>query len=211
MTPEFDSIAVDKKDLRVLENAGVKKDAIARLIHLLACDIRSRDQTHNRSAGKGLSAAEVEILREGGAPGLNDNDEDLSLLRIQAVMQMNLETQKLQADSLDAASVAKLLAITPARVRQLINPSKPGLYHFKCPDGKAWFPGWQFTDDSTIPGLHALLKELNPDVHPVTVYRFMTRINNDLFNEDMDDYLTPRDWLVTRRPMEPVLALIRDL
>ena len=101
--------------------------------------------------------------------------------------------------------------VSAARVRQLTNPGNPGLYSFKGARSKAWFPRWQFVESSVIPNLRLVLQTLSPQAHPVTVQQFMTQVNNDLWSSELEENLSPRDWLIAGYPAEPVLSLIRDI
>lgn len=126
-------------------------------------------------------------------------------------MRLHLELKQLERDSLDGSAVAELLGISAARVRQLTSPSNPGLYSFKGVRSKFWFPRWQFVDNSLIPHLRPVLQALSSQAHPVAVQQFMTHPNSDLWSSDLEEDLSPRDWLIAGYPAEPVLSLIRDI
>jgi hypothetical protein len=97
--------------------------------------------------------------------------------------------------SFTAAEVAAGLGVTAARVRQKRLAGE--LWAF--PHGRRWmFPLVQFETDDTgrpvrqIRGMGRVFKSLPPDLHPVTVARFLC---------------TPQPGLFQRRPMTPVLWL----
>lgn len=213
MTAEPDTtINVNSQDLQALGNAGINKADIEQMLHALATDLRSGNEAAVHDQANGLTAAEIEILREGGAYGLDDTSPGaLARSRRLAVMRLQLEFKQLQRDSLYASAVAELLGISAARVRQLTNPGNPGLYSFKGARSKAWFPRWQFVESSVIPNLRLVLQTLSPQAHPVTVQQFMTQVNNDLWSSELEENLSPRDWLIAGYPAEPVLSLIRDI
>ena len=213
MIAEPDStINVDSQDLKALDEAGINKADIEKMLHAMAKDFRTLRNTAIQEQATGLTASEIEVLQEGGAYGLDDTST-VALMRSRrlAVMRLHLEMKQLQSDSLDASEVAKLLGISAARVRQLINPEKPGLYSFKGTRSKIWFPRWQFVESSPIPHLRSILKALSSQAHPVTVQQFMTQVNNDLWSSDLEENLSPRDWLIAGYPADPVLSLVRDI
>lgn len=66
------TITVDFQDLQVLGDAGINKADIEKMLHSLATELRSRNEASVQDQASGLSAAEIDVLREGGAYGLDD-------------------------------------------------------------------------------------------------------------------------------------------
>jgi len=212
MATEQEQIAVSSEDLRELGKAGIDKDDLADLIHAAAERMKSRSQAGLKPGPPSLSPAEVAIFEAGGARGLSgDSDLEGLVRREMSVIEFDLEYRKVIEQSLDGNQVAERLQVSPSRVRQLALPVNPGLYSFLSHADKRLFSMWQFSDGAVIPHLRELLKALNPDVHPVTVHRFMTNEHPDLEAPELDHCLSPRDWLITGHKPEAVMMLARDL
>lgn len=213
MLPDPEMIAIDQKDLRELDSAGIAVDDIQLLLHELAVDFRSRSGRElSKSAPSGLTKAEMDILDEGGASGVFDDGETgYARTRGLAVLSLEVELRKIEKESLVGPELAQLLGISPPRVRQLVAPKSPGLYVFRGSNGKQLFPNWQINGDTLIPHLKELVQVLSSDAHPVTVCRFMTSVNSDLESPTLLRSLTPREWLVTGHQPKSVLELARDL
>lgn len=159
-----------------------------------------------------LSPAEVAIFKAGGARGLSDDSDLEGLMRREmSVIEFDLEYRQVIEQSLDGNQMAEQLQVSPSRLRQLSLPANPGLYSFLSRAHKRLFPMWQLNDGEVIPHLRELLKALNPDVHPITVHRFMTTGHRDLEAPELDHCLSPRDWLITGHKPEPVMTLARNL
>ena len=74
-------------------------------------------------------------------------------------------------------------------------------------------PRVQFDDDgSEIAGMGAVLRALPGDLHPVSVFRWLTTPVTDLTVPDEDDVpLSPRDWLRSGGGPDRAIAIARDL
>jgi hypothetical protein len=160
--------------------------------------------TSNRRLSTDLSAAETAALRGVGAfkdqaPVRVDNDP---LLRSQA------EYMALLEESLSAAEAAKLLHVDVSRVRQRLRErSLFGLEH----EGSWRLPRFQFERRLVIPGFAQVLKALPPDLFPLDVVDWFLLPDPDLQLDSDAAPLSPREWLLSGRPVETVVTLARDL
>jgi len=151
-----------------------------------------------------LSAAETAALRSVGAfkddaPIRADNDP---LIRSQAQYMALLE------ESLSAAEAAKLLHVDVSRIRQrLRDRSLFGIEH----EGTWRLPRFQFERRLVIPGLAQILKALPPDLFPLDVVDWFVLPDSDLQLNNDAAPLSPREWLLSGRPVEVVVTLARDL
>jgi hypothetical protein len=124
---------------------------------------------------------------------------------------MQSEFRNLRDTSITANDVAKRLSVSSSRIRQLSSSSNSGLSSFQGESGERLYPTWQFDGDKTIPHLRALLQELPANIHPVALRRFMALKTADLEPKELDEELSPLEWLIAGYPPEDVLTLARDL
>jgi len=162
------------------------------------------DVASDRAAQGDLTEAEIAALRGVGAfkeetPISADNDP---LLRTQAQYMALLE------ESLSAVQAAKLLGVDVSRIRQrLRDRSLFGMEH----EGTWRLPRFQFERRHVIPGLAPVLKALPEDLFPLDVVDWFVLPEADLQLESDSAPLSPREWLLSGRPVETVVALARDL
>jgi hypothetical protein len=158
----------------------------------------------NRHRATDLSAAETAALRSVGAfkyeaPVRADNDP---LIRSQAEFMALLE------ESFSAAEAAKLLHVDVSRVRQRLRErSLFGIEH----EGSWRLPRFQFERRLVIPGLAQILKALPRDLFPLDVVDWFVLPDADLQLDSDAAPLSPREWLLSGRPVEAVVTLARDL
>ncbi|MEA3182788.1 MAG: hypothetical protein QOI59_6311 [Gammaproteobacteria bacterium] len=156
------------------------------------------------SRASDLSATEVAALRSVGAfkdemPVQVDNDP---LIRSQAQYMALLE------GSLSTAEAAKLLHVDVSRVRQRLRErSLFGIEH----EGSWRLPRFQFERRLVIPGLAQILKALPPDLFPLDVVDWFLLPDSDLQLDSDNAPLSPREWLLSGRPIDAVVTLARDL
>ena len=152
-----------------------------------------------------LTAAEIEALR--GVGTFKDDDAAMPvdrdpLIRIQAQYMALLE------ESLSAAQAAKLLNVDVSRVRQRLRErSLFGIEH----EGTWRLPRFQFERRRGIPGLASVLKALPEDLFPLNVVDWFVLPDADLQLENDSAPLSPREWLLSGRPVEPIVANAREL
>ena len=151
-----------------------------------------------------LSTAETEALRSVGA--LKDKaslrPENDPLIKSQAQYMALLE------DSLSAAEAAKLLRVDVSRVRQRLR--ERSLFGIEY-EGSWRLPRFQFERRLVIPGLAQVLKSLPPDVFPLDTVDWFVLPDPDLQRDSEATPLSPREWLLSGRPVEAVVTLARDL
>jgi len=156
------------------------------------------------SRASDLSPAEAAALRSVGAfkdetPIQVDNDP---LIRSQAQYMALLE------ESLSAAEAAKLLHVDVSRVRQRLRErSLFGIEH----EGSWRLPRFQFERRLVIPGLAQILKALPPDLFPLDVVDWFLLPDSDLQLDSDTAPLSPREWLLSGRPIDAVVTLAGDL
>src|SRR5882672_10598892 len=158
----------------------------------------------NRRLATDLTAAEAAALRRVGAfkdeaPIRADSDP---LIRSQA------EYMGLLEESLSAAEAAKLLHVDVSRVRQRLRErSLFGIEH----EGSWRLPRFQFERRLVIPGLAQILKALPPDLFPLDVVDWFLLPDSDLQLDSDTAPASPREWLLSGRPIEAAVMLARDL
>lgn len=150
-----------------------------------------------------LSAAEMEALRSVGASKdkLSVRTENDPLIKSQAQYMALLE------DSLSAADAAKLLRVDVSRVRQRLR--ERSLFGVEY-EGSWRLPRFQFERRLVIPGLAQALKSLPPDLFPLDVVDWFVLPDPDLQLDSDTAPLSPREWLLSGRPIEAVTTLARD-
>ena len=151
-----------------------------------------------------LSAAETEVLRSVGA--LKDKEsvpaENDPLIKSQAQYMALLE------NSLSAAEAAKLLRVDVSRVRQRLRErSLFGIEH----EGSWRLPRFQFERRLVVPGLAQVFKSLPPDLFPLDIVDWFVLPDPDLQLDSDAAPLSPREWLMSGRPIEAAVMLARDL
>jgi hypothetical protein len=157
-----------------------------------------------RRPASDLSVSEAAALRSVGA--FNDEasieaDND-PLIRSQAQYMALLE------ESLSAAEAGKLLHVDVSRVRQRLRErSLFGIEH----EGNWRLPRFQFERRLVIPGLAQILKALPTDLFPLDVVDWFVLPDPDLQLDSDPGSLSPREWLLSGRPVEAVVKLASDL
>lgn len=209
MISEQVHIPVTHEDMDSLEKAGIEKRDLIEAIRRLARDM-GEEMSPKVVSQSGLTEAELNILNDGGASGIEDGDS-LASTRSLALAELQIKYKWLQDRALNSDKAAALLGISQSRVRQRAAPENRGLYSFTGSNAERLYPDWQFHNSKPIPQLRDLLAALSSDAHPVTVYRFMTTRNPDLVTEELDRAPSPRDWLIAGFNVKPILELVRDI
>ena len=151
-----------------------------------------------------LSEHELKVLEEGGFPKL---PAEISLGDNIAIVAGEIGV--LIASALSQAQAAHLLGVDPSRIRQRI--SQGSLYAITDENNVKVLPRFQFTDKGALPGLDKILPVIHKEAHPIAVQRFFLTPNADLFSEELQANLSPRDWLMTGHQSEPIVKMAADL
>lgn len=157
----------------------------------------------NRRLASDLPAAEIEALRSVGAfqdtrIGVGNDPLIKSQVEYMAVLE----------ESLSAAEAAKLLRVDVSRVRQRIRDrSLVGIDH----EGSWRLPRFQFERRFVIPGLARVLRALPPDLFVLDIVDWFVLPTADLELDADAKPLSPRQWLLSGRPVETVVSLARYL
>jgi hypothetical protein len=151
-----------------------------------------------------LSASELSALRGVGAfkDDVPVNADSDPLLRSQAQYMALLE------ESVSAAEAAKLLRVDVTRVRQRLR--ERSLYGLEY-EGAWRLPIFQFERRLIIPGLAQVLKALPADLFPLDLLDWFLLPEPELQLESDEAPLSPRAWLLSGRPIDPVVKVARDL
>jgi hypothetical protein len=111
------------------------------------------------------------------------------------------------ASALSVPAAAVRLGIEPAGVRRRLASRR--LYGIRL--GESWqLPAFQFVDGGgALPGLHQLLAALPDDLHPMSVWRFLSSAAPELATEDGP--WSPLEWLTAGGSPDPVVDLARQI
>jgi hypothetical protein len=123
------------------------------------------------------------------------------------LIQSEAQYMALLEESLSAADAAKLLRVDVSRIRQRLR--ERSLFGIEY-EGSWRLPRFQFERRLVIPGLAQVLKELPPDLFPLDVVDWFLLPEPDLQLEGDAAPQSPREWLISGRPVDAVAALARD-
>lgn len=153
-----------------------------------------------------LPASEAEILRKGGFVL-----EPTDLGTEDPLAQTVAEYAALLKSSLSTTDAARRLSVDPSRIRQRLTFSPPSLYGIRV--GSGWvLPELQFDGNELVPGIGEVVARLDPELHPVSVFRWFTTPNPDLVAENLGGRtLSPREWLRSGLPVQAVVDLAAHL
>jgi uncharacterized protein YifE (UPF0438 family) len=154
-----------------------------------------------------LTEAEVAVLKKGGFAL-----EPLDLGVEDPLVQTAAELTALLRESLSTAAAAERLGVEPSRIRQRLTSQPPTLYGIRLESG--WVvPEFQLDGSKLIPGIADVVARLDPELHPVSVFRWFTGPSPDLAFEQNEEArtLSPREWLRLGLPVQAVLGLAAEL
>jgi hypothetical protein len=158
----------------------------------------------DRRSTTDLSAAETEALRSVGA---FKDDASVGVER-DPLIKSQAQYMALLEDSLSAAEAAKLLRVDVSRVRQRLRERSL----FGIEYESSWrLPRFQFERRRVIPGLAQVLKSLPADLFPLDTVDWFVLPDPDLQLDSDAAPMSPREWLLSGRPVEAVVTLARDL
>lgn len=176
---------------------GMVQEAIARMHRTL----------YRADPRADLTEAEAEALTKGGFIL-----EPLDLGAEDPLVQSAAEFAALLKESLSTAAAAERLGVDPSRIRQRLTSQPPTLFGIRLESG--WVvPEFQFDGSKLIPGIAEVVAGLDPEIHPVSVFRWFTTPSPDLALEHGEESRTvsPRDWLLLGLPVQAVVDLATEL
>lgn len=157
----------------------------------------------------GLLAMERDILRHGGARGLDDPPAAHRRRQRENLEALIQACRALIQTAHDTATVASRLRLSQASVVNQAHQAPPQLSAFEGDSGALNFPAWQFTETGTLPHLSDLLAVAGATLPQLILSRFMVTPHVDL--DAGNGRLSPRDWLVRGLNPEPVLEAVRAI
>lgn len=187
----------------IFQELGIDGGAEA-VTQAAATFIRLHPLYHTPPSTQDLSESELEILEAGGFP---KPPKRLSLGDNIAIVAG--EVGVLIASALTQAQAAERLGVDQSRVRQRIGQGT--LYAITGENNVKVLPRFQFTDQGVLPGVEKILPVINKEAHPIAVQRFFLTAQADLYSEELNTVLSPRDWLITGHSPEPVIRMAADL
>ena len=132
-------------------------------------------------------------------------DVDERLGNEDSVFQFATEYAAILATSMTPTQVAKLLDLTPVRVRQMIRQST--LYAIRV-DGRWHVPTFQFDGDTLIANIGQVNEHL-AELDPVSAMRWYTTADPEL-EDNSGSVLTPLEWLKTGRDARTAIKIVPD-
>lgn len=155
-----------------------------------------------------IPKAEAAVLRSGGFVL-----EPADLGAEDPLAQTVAELAALLQESLPTAEAAARLGVDPSRIRQRLTSKPPSLYGIRLESG--WVvPTFQMEGNKLLAGIAEVVSRLDPELHPVAVFRWFHLPSSDLTLERKGAeplVLSPRDWLRLGLPVEPVAELAGHL
>lgn len=116
------------------------------------------------------------------------------------------EFAALLSDAMTVDQAATQMELDPSRVRQMLR--NHALHGIREDEG--WrIPRYQFGGARPVRGLGHVLQALSGDLHPVAVWRWLTRPDPEL--EIDGEPVAPIAWVASGGDPEPVIAIARDL
>lgn len=171
-----------------------------RLVELIKASLLGGPSKVARPDSHAMSRAEADALKRSGTDPDLVSGQPLASSATRA--RLDLEV----AQAMSVAETAALLDRSQVRVRQRL--SEHSLLGFRV--GNTWkVLRFQFDEGSELPGWDSIMSVLPQDVHPLVVRHFLdTPIPELRVNERS---LSPREWLRSGAPLDPVLNLAAGL
>lgn len=176
------------------QRLGLDVDQVVGLLERTTGDEAGGADSFTDSEARALAEAHVDVS---GPPGGG----------VQAALSARAAAQRLVVEALSVEDAAALLKVSAGRVRQRLASGE--LVAVRGPGGSSVVPRWQIGDGRVVPALDVVLADVAPDVHPLTLARYMASPNPDLLLED--EPVSPAEWLLSGGQPEPVTELLRSL
>ncbi|MGI9305397.1 MAG: hypothetical protein ACR2RB_22250 [Gammaproteobacteria bacterium] len=191
---------VQKEALHYFQMHGLKAQPPEALNEAMVRAIGTmRRSLYAESAGE-LTQAEASVLRSGGAVLEEQPGPD-------PMADAAAEYAALLRTSLSTTGAAERLKVNVSRIRQMLGNRT--LYGVLV-DGRWQIPEFQFQDEGLIPNIGKVNAVLDPELHPVAVYRWYTLPEADL-ETVAGQTLSPLAWLKGGFPVEPVVRAASDI
>ena len=155
--------------------------------------------------GAPLTDEEIVCLKEGGI----DLDKAISPEKDPMLAGYRYVADILMG-ALTVDRVAERLDLSVPQVQALAEKQK--LYLVDKKYRLERFPAFQFTNDDLLPGFQTVAPNIRRDMSMIGVEAFFTSKNPDLYvNDDIDQTLSPVEWLASRRDPASVITLLKYL
>lgn len=158
----------------------------------------------NWNVADDFSAAETAALRSVGAY----KDEAPMRVEDDPLIKSHAQYMALLEESLSTAQAAKLLRVDVSRVRQRLR--ERSLFGIEY-EGSWRLPRFQFERRLVIPGLARTLEALPTDLFPLDLVDWFVLPDAELQTDGDPAPFSPREWLLSGRPVDDVVILARDL
>lgn len=201
--PDPDALAERIAEIQSLVRAYVPdRDS---LVDALIAERREEAKFEHQRFGAPLTDEEIACLKEGGIDldKAIPPEEDPMLAGYRYVADILL-------GALTVDQVAERLDLPALQVKVLA--AKQELYLVDKKYGLERFPAFQFTNDGLLPGFQKVAPNIRRDMSMIGVEAFFTSKNPDLYvNDDIDQTLSPVEWLASRRDPASVITLLKYL
>lgn len=157
---------------------------------------------------RGFLESEIEVLQQGGFPLDEIPEERQSAADL--VSQISAEYAVIASTAIDTSEAAEWLHVKPSRIRQRIGDHS--LLAIQGVENNWLLPRFQFDNDGReIPGMRRVLQGMEEGLHPITINGFLNAPQPDLYSDLLQKPLSPKEWLKSGHPVEPVIDLARVL
>lgn len=155
--------------------------------------------------GTPLSDEEKRVLQEGGLSLDKEFGPDQD-----PIVQTQRHIAQLLIESLTVDEAADLMGVSTQIVDKRAKNRE--LYSLEVEYGLCRFPLFQFDDNGLLPGFREVAPHICQGASLLGISNWFTLDNPDLFiDDDIDQTLSPRDWLRTGRDPKAVISLLRWL
>jgi hypothetical protein len=157
---------------------------------------------------RGFLESENEVLQQGGFPLEEIAEERQSAADL--VNQISAEYAVIASTAIDTSEAAEWLHVKPSRIRQRIGDHT--LLAIQGVENNWLLPRFQFDNEGReIPGMRRVLQCMEEGLHPITINGFLNAPQPDLYSDLLQKPLTPKEWLKSGHPVEPVIDLAKAL
>lgn len=198
---------IAQDDIQLMRQLGISGAYISHALRKNGASPTDDLPASPRHTSHPLSDTEIDILRSGGAKGLDDTPETRFNL-LKGLHDLLRECRLIVENFYDIEAVSSLLRITAAEIEHKVHRIPPELHSFEIEAASLRFPGWQLTDSVIIPYLTELLNAAGTN-NTFILSRFMLMPNTEL--EIETEHLCPREWLVRALDPDVVLSAAREL